>query len=160
MAKSYYSPSKLETYNLITNIGGQTVATPTSKGFGYVCYEDQEVAKKVKDEYREKTEKYKNDPEKNLKFTILNYRMNEPRDLELNENIFPRIFLYTKSSGSGIITYFPFENNTPIFLLKKVPLFILFLIKIILLSNFLYFSMILTLLSIEKSSTNIISIFI
>ena len=42
--------SKLETYNLITNIGGQTVATPTSKGFGYVCYEDQEVAKKVKDE--------------------------------------------------------------------------------------------------------------
>ena len=42
--------SKLETYNLITNIGGQTVSTPTSKGFGYVCYEDQEVAKKVKDE--------------------------------------------------------------------------------------------------------------
>ena len=42
--------SKLETYNLITNIGGQTVSTPTSKGYGYVCYEDQEVAKKVRDE--------------------------------------------------------------------------------------------------------------
>ena len=41
--------AKLETYNLITNIGDQTVSTPTSKGFGYVCYEDPEVAKKVKD---------------------------------------------------------------------------------------------------------------
>ena len=41
--------AKLETYNLITNIGDKTVSTPTSKGFGYVCYEDQEVAKKVKD---------------------------------------------------------------------------------------------------------------
>lgn len=41
--------AKLETYNLITNIGDQTVSTPTSKGYGYVCYEDQEVAKKVKD---------------------------------------------------------------------------------------------------------------
>ena len=42
--------AKLETYNLITNIGDQTVSTPTSRGFGYVCYEDQEVAKKVKNE--------------------------------------------------------------------------------------------------------------
>ena len=42
--------AKLETYNLITNIGDQTVSTPTSKGYGYVCYEDQETAKKVKDE--------------------------------------------------------------------------------------------------------------
>jgi len=41
--------AKLETYNLITNIGDQTVSTPTSKGYGYVCYEDQETAKKVKD---------------------------------------------------------------------------------------------------------------
>lgn len=44
------SSAKLETYNLITNIGDQTVSTPTSKGYGYVCYEDQEVAKKVKEE--------------------------------------------------------------------------------------------------------------
>jgi len=42
--------AKLETYNLITNIGDQPVSTPTSKGYGYVCYEDQEVARKVKDE--------------------------------------------------------------------------------------------------------------
>ena len=41
--------AKLETYNLITNIGNKTVSTPTSKGYGYVCYEDQEVARKVKD---------------------------------------------------------------------------------------------------------------
>ena len=41
--------AKLETYNLITNVGDQTVSTPTSKGYGYVCYEDQETAKKVKD---------------------------------------------------------------------------------------------------------------
>ena len=40
--------AKLVTYNLITNIGGKTVSTPTSKGFGYVCYEDQETAKEVK----------------------------------------------------------------------------------------------------------------
>ena len=42
--------SKLETYNLITNIGGQVNSIPTSKGFGYVCYEDPEVARKVKEE--------------------------------------------------------------------------------------------------------------
>ena len=42
--------AKLETYNLITNIGDQIVSTPTSKGYGYVCYEDQEVSKKVKEE--------------------------------------------------------------------------------------------------------------
>ena len=41
--------AKLETYNLITNIGNKTVSTPTSKGIGYVCYEDQEVARKVKE---------------------------------------------------------------------------------------------------------------
>ena len=41
--------AKLETYNLISNIGGPIVKTPTSKGFEYACYEDQEVAKKVKD---------------------------------------------------------------------------------------------------------------
>ena len=35
--------SKLETYNLITNIGGQINSVPTSKGFGYVCYEDPEI---------------------------------------------------------------------------------------------------------------------
>ena len=42
--------AKLETYNLITNNGDQIVSTPTSKGYGYVCYEDQEVSKKVKEE--------------------------------------------------------------------------------------------------------------
>ena len=42
--------SKLESYNLITNIGGQLNSVPTSKGYGYVCYEDPEVAKKVKEE--------------------------------------------------------------------------------------------------------------
>ena len=41
--------AKLETYNLISNIGDKTVSTPTSKGYGYVCYEDQETASKVKD---------------------------------------------------------------------------------------------------------------
>jgi len=46
--------SKLETYNLITNIGGQINSVPTSKGFGYVCYEDPEVAKKVKEELDQK----------------------------------------------------------------------------------------------------------
>ena len=44
------SSSKLESYNLLVNIGGQLTSVPTSKGFGYVCYEDPEVAKKVKDE--------------------------------------------------------------------------------------------------------------
>ena len=41
--------AKLETYNLITNVGDQTISTPTSKGYGYVCYEDERTAKKVKD---------------------------------------------------------------------------------------------------------------
>ena len=42
--------SKLECYNLINKIGDQITSVPTSKGFGYVCYEDPEVAKKVKEE--------------------------------------------------------------------------------------------------------------
>ena len=42
--------SKLEMYNLVTNIGGNQIKTPTSKGVGYVCYEDPNVAKKVKEE--------------------------------------------------------------------------------------------------------------
>ena len=37
-------------YNLVTNIGGNQIKTPTSKGVGYVCYEDPNVAKKVKEE--------------------------------------------------------------------------------------------------------------
>ena len=41
--------SKLEMYNLVTNIGGKQVETPTSKGVGYVCYEDPNVAKDVKE---------------------------------------------------------------------------------------------------------------
>ena len=60
------------------------------------------------------TEKYKNDPEKNLKFTILNYRMNEPRDLELNENIFPRIFLYTNAMEEKKTIKFVHKNDTEI----------------------------------------------
>ena len=62
------------------------------------------------------------------------------------------------SSGSGIITYFALDINTPKFLATKVPLFFLFFINIILLSPFLYFSIKLTPLSVELSSTNIISI--
>ena len=62
------------------------------------------------------------------------------------------------SSGSGIITYFALDDNTPKFLVTKVPLFFLFFINIILLSLFLYFSIKLTPLSLELSSTNIISI--
>ena len=42
--------AKLETYNLITNTGDQIISTPTSKGYGYVCYEDQEVSRKVKEQ--------------------------------------------------------------------------------------------------------------
>ena len=42
--------SKLEVYNLMVNIGDTYNPVPTSKGFGYVCYEDPEVAKKVKEE--------------------------------------------------------------------------------------------------------------
>ena len=42
--------SKLVCCNLINNTGGQFSSVQTSKGFGFVCYEDPEVAKKVKEE--------------------------------------------------------------------------------------------------------------
>ena len=58
------------------------------------------------------SEKYKNDTEKNLKFTILNLRMNEPRDLDLNENIFPRLFLYTNAMEEKKKIKFVHKNDT------------------------------------------------
>ena len=45
--------AKLVCYNVITQIGGKFNSVPTSKGFGYVCYEDPLIAKKVKEELNE-----------------------------------------------------------------------------------------------------------
>ena len=39
--------SKLVCHNVITQIGGKFSSVPTSQGYGYVCYEDPEIAKKV-----------------------------------------------------------------------------------------------------------------
>ena len=61
------------------------------------------------------------------------------------------------SSGSGKIKYSPLDFNAPLFLLIKVPLFFLFLINIILSSDFWKFSIIFVVLSFEKSSTKSIS---
>ena len=49
------------------------------------------------------TEKYKNHPEKKLKFTILNYHLNEPRDIDINEDYsFPKAYLYTSCSHYNV----------------------------------------------------------
>ena len=43
------------------------------------------------------TLKYQNDPEKNLKFNIMNINNNEPRDIDANAYDFPRTYLYTNA---------------------------------------------------------------
>ena len=91
---------KLETYNLITHYGGQFNSVPTSKGFGYVCYEDPEVAKKVKNELDKKFlpgyEHWK-DPlainffmsksQKAINSMNLNYINNDPNNNYIDNNV-------------------------------------------------------------------------
>ena len=43
------------------------------------------------------TLKYQNDPEKNIKFNIMNINNNEPRDIDANAYDFPRTYLYTNA---------------------------------------------------------------
>ena len=45
---------KIETYNLVTKVKDEFKEIPTSKGFGYVCYENAESATKAKEALNEK----------------------------------------------------------------------------------------------------------
>jgi hypothetical protein len=58
------------------------------------------------------TEKYKNKPEKKLKFTILNYRLNEPRDINAQDGIFPLAYLYTNAMKETKLLKFTPKNDT------------------------------------------------
>ena len=61
------------------------------------------------------TEKYKNHPEKKLKFTILNYHLNEPRDIDINEDYsFPKAYLYTNAMKEQKLIKFNQKNETEI----------------------------------------------
>ena len=58
------------------------------------------------------TEKYKNLPDKKLKFTILNYRLNEPRDINVQDGIFPLAYLYTNAMKETKLLKFTPKNDT------------------------------------------------
>ena len=58
------------------------------------------------------TAKYKNLPEKKLKFTILNYRLNEPRDILVQDGIFPLAYLYTNAMKETKLLKFTPKNDT------------------------------------------------
>ena len=60
------------------------------------------------------TEKYKNLPEKKLKFTILNYRLNEPRDIYIKDNVLPKAFLYTNAMKEQKLFRFTPKNESEI----------------------------------------------
>ena len=60
------------------------------------------------------TEKYKTQPEKKLKFTILNYRLNEPRDILNKDNVLPKAFLYTNAMKEQKLIRFKPKNETEI----------------------------------------------
>ena len=60
------------------------------------------------------TEKYKAQPEKKLKFTILNYRLNEPRDILNKDNVLPKAFLYTNAMKEQKLIRFKPKNETEI----------------------------------------------
>ena len=57
------------------------------------------------------TEKYK-DSNLNIKFTILNYRLNEPRDIEITDWIFPKAYLYTNAMKEKKIIKFNHKNDS------------------------------------------------
>lgn len=58
------------------------------------------------------TEKYKNHPDKKLKFTILNFQKNEPRDIEIKEWTFPKAYLYTNTLKEKKLIKFTHKNET------------------------------------------------
>ena len=60
------------------------------------------------------TEKYKNITDKKLKFAILNYQLNEPRDIEIKDNIFPRAYLYTNAMKEKKILKFTHKNESEV----------------------------------------------
>ena len=57
------------------------------------------------------TEKYKNS-DLNIKFTVFNYRKNEPRDLEINDWTFPKAYLYTNAMKEKKIIKFNHVNES------------------------------------------------
>ena len=81
-----------------------------------VLYDDSDTEFETKflDVMGNITEKYKKHPEKKLKFTILNYQLNEPRDIENKDNVFPVAFLYTNAMKEQKLLRFSPKNETDI----------------------------------------------
>ena len=61
------------------------------------------------------TQKYQNNPEKKIKFAVLNYKLNEPRDLEFNDKNFPKAYLYTNAMKEKKIWKFKPNNESEIY---------------------------------------------
>ena len=103
--------AKLETYNLITNIGDKTTSTPTSKGFGYVCYEDQEVAQKVKNnldrQYLPGYEHWKNPLIIDYYLSKSQKEMNNMDYEKINPNNFNNMIYYPNIQPR----FFPYNQN-------------------------------------------------
>jgi hypothetical protein len=81
-----------------------------------VLYEDSEGDFEINflDVMGNITEKYKNLPEKKLKFTILNYRLNEPRDIFIKDNALPKAYLYTNAMKEQKLFRFIPKNESEI----------------------------------------------
>ena len=81
-----------------------------------VIYEDSEGDFEINflDVMGNITEKYKNLPEKKLKFTILNYRLNEPRDIFIKDNALPKAYLYTNAMKEQKLFRFIPKNESEI----------------------------------------------
>ena len=62
------------------------------------------------------TLKYQNDPEKNIKFNIMNINNNEPRDIDANAYDFPRTYLYTNAMEKKEKIRFTPKNESELYI--------------------------------------------
>jgi thiol-disulfide isomerase/thioredoxin len=61
--------------------------------------------------------KYQNDEKKNIKFKVMNVNKNEPRDINVYNDDFPRAYLFTNAmENKEMIRYMPKNNSTEIVL--------------------------------------------
>lgn len=59
--------------------------------------------------------KYQNDEKKNIKFKVMNVNKNEPRDINVYNDDFPRAYLFTNAmENKEMIRYMPKNNSTEI----------------------------------------------
>ena len=60
------------------------------------------------------TKKYKDQHDKKIKFVIMNYLLNEPRDIEIKDYVFPKAYLYTNAMKEKKVLKFTHKNETEV----------------------------------------------